>query len=252
MRKVVLVFVLSAFFAAPILADPYGTVDLKTIDVKPGAVVGIWSSGPVTGGAGVWAGIYNINILDPGYGPISGYEGPYGDGMLRGDLDAFCVDIWDYAPTTLYAKYDVMALDEVPEPMAAPSGGMGAIKAGYIARLLNTYWTSNLTDTEAAALQVAIWEIVDESAGSWSVSSGAGNFYIGGNDDVRDAANTMLTFVAAGSPDSYANYLGLTSPSSEAPKDNYQDYLVRVPVPGAVLLGLLGLSVAGIKLRKHT
>jgi len=30
-----------------------------------------------------------------------------------------------------------------------------------------------------------------------------------------------------------------------------QDVLVYVPVPGAVLLGMLGLSVAGIKLRKH-
>ena len=33
---------------------------------------------------------------------------------------------------------------------------------------------------------------------------------------------------------------------------NYSDLTVTaVPVPGAVLLGLLGLSVAGIKLRKH-
>ncbi|MBN2559332.1 MAG: hypothetical protein JXQ75_00175 [Phycisphaerae bacterium] len=32
--------------------------------------------------------------------------------------------------------------------------------------------------------------------------------------------------------------------------DNLQ--VAQVPVPGAVLLGLLGLSVAGVKLRKHT
>ena len=31
-----------------------------------------------------------------------------------------------------------------------------------------------------------------------------------------------------------------------------QDLLVRVPVPGAILLGILGLGVAGVKLRKFT
>jgi hypothetical protein len=32
---------------------------------------------------------------------------------------------------------------------------------------------------------------------------------------------------------------------------NAQDHLVRIPVPAAVLLGILGLGVAGIKLRKY-
>jgi len=32
----------------------------------------------------------------------------------------------------------------------------------------------------------------------------------------------------------------------------YQDYVVRVPVPPAVLLGLLGMSVSAVRLRKFT
>ena len=50
-------------------------------------------------------------------------------------------------------------------------------------------------------------------------------------------------------------YVALSNPSmSDLDWENgdrtYQDYLVRVPVPGAVLLGILGLGAAGMKLRK--
>ncbi len=51
--------------------------------------------------------------------------------------------------------------------------------------------------------------------------------------------------------DSAANYLGIRDIYDVSVVDSAGNEYVPVPVPGAVLLGMLGLSLAGIKLRKH-
>jgi hypothetical protein len=134
---------------------------------------------------------------------------------------------------------------------------MGPLKASLIAELLikNPYSTA----LEAAAVQVAVWEILDENhflfggANPWNVSAGLsqGNFYLDtspGNDDeiaVADLANTMLgNLSAAGLP--FDRY---TAVSNGPGTKNWQDFVV-VPVPAAFLLGMLGLGAAGLKLRK--
>ena len=47
------------------------------------------------------------------------------------------------------------------------------------------------------------------------------------------------------------NMIGLTPGNSDYPSNPDAFHFSVVPVPAAVLLGILGLSVAGIKLRKH-
>jgi hypothetical protein len=47
----------------------------------------------------------------------------------------------------------------------------------------------------------------------------------------------------------YSMYLALSHPTGEL-NGQYQDYVIRVPVPAAVILGILGLGVVGWRLRK--
>jgi hypothetical protein len=65
-----------------------------------------------------------------------------------------------------------------------------------IAYLYDTYVPQIHTAVDAAAVQVAIWELLYETPGT-TFSAGSGRFYITGNDTVRNAANTLLTNLPA-------------------------------------------------------
>jgi len=261
MRKLIFIAVMSAFVAAPAMADHLGTVNLRELSVSPGTTMTVNSSG-YDGGA--WVGVYNIQLS--GVAGVPAYMNPY----LTGNVQSFCIDLWDNSYTgTPGHPYDVHTLNQTPDPMEAPGGvGMGAARAGYLATLLDKYWVANLTSNEAAALQTAVWEIVDEARTvapdptTWNARNDTaggtlpaiGNFYIS-NDTIANRANQMLAFVAGAGMSPYGSYVGLWDHSIDETGpygglSQWQDYVVRVPVPGAVLLGMLGLGVAGLKLRK--
>ncbi len=104
------------------------------------------------------------------------------------------------------------------------------------------------SDTTANALQRAIWYLEGESLGS---NSGLSGTYIAwaqdavtlglddDNDSWYDAWGYTIGDIRVMNLWANADHTG-----------NKQDMLVRVPVPAAVLLGMLGLGVAGWKLRK--
>ena len=71
-----------------------------------------------------------------------------------------------------------------------------------------------------------------------------GGTYFFANDSAATRANEMLHSLTGET--SLFNY-NIRAICNELG----QDYLVMVPLPGAILLGILGLSVAGIKLRKY-
>lgn len=217
---------------------------VKAIGVNPGMTMGVTSSG-IDGT--LWTGIYNLSVAGSDARDLG----------IEGTVQAFCIDIWDYAPTSSYKSYEAVSLEQAPDPGAGP---MGLARARYLATLLNTYWTTSLTNLEAAALQTAVWEIVDEGnvnpnvadpvPSSWNVWKDAekrGNFYVS-NYDVANLANQWLGEVRNLGGSDYDEYLALSSRSTSGPY--YQDYTVRVPVPGAALLGLIGMATAGLRLRR--
>ena len=126
---------------------------------------------------------------------------------------------------------------------------MGETKARQIAKILQTndYHQSD----KAAAMQIAIWEILDEenvfysqSANAWDITTG--DFQLIGNASIATLANSILGGLGDVSNVDYSRYIALSSPDG---KGGYQDFVV-VPVPAAFLLGMLGLGVAGVKLRR--
>ena len=103
-------------------------------------------------------------------------------------------------------------------------------------------------------MQLAVWEIVAEFKGQtldrsgWTVSPVAGRQFSATCSDgsVISLANWMLqdiANVAEGDLSGYGNYRALSNNSQ-------QDYVVRVPIPDAILLGMFGLGVAGLNLRR--
>lgn len=255
MKRLAFIAVLSMLVAVPAMADLYGTIDVQFTEVTPRTAVGIWSSNPsLTGGTSVQAGAYNLNLSNVS-GVPAWWEAP-----LTGEVQGFCIDIWDPSSTDNLG-YDVLPLALAPDPQAAPFEGMGALRAAYMGELLDTYWVGSLTNLEAAALQVAVWEIVDEGSQvlgdpdpfAWSTSLNSGNFYVG-NVLVANRADEMLAAIVADKQATVVgNYVGLGNPMAQDPKgEDFQDYVVRVPVPAAVWLGVLGLSAAGLKLRRRS
>ncbi len=257
MRAAILGVMACAFVATPVMGGLLGTANVGEVSVSAGTTMTIHSSGY---SGGVWVGVYNLNVTGSTYGPLR-----------TGTVASFCIDVWDVSPgnPSNPPQYQVKTLDETPDAQAGP---MGNVRAGYLASLLNKYWTpdylysttSNVA-LRAAALQAAVWEIVDEgntSGGTvdvlptnWgSVASGSGNFYIG-NADVAAEADKLLDDVKNHpGMTSFGNYVGLTSHVSTEnnPLGQWQDYVVcaPVPLPGSVLLGVFAVGLAGRKLRK--
>lgn len=255
MKKLIILMIL--FSAAPALAD----FTVQYSGASPYLGVNVTSSG--NDGTFV-TGQYKINIQGDAADIASIIGAP-------GVVDVFCIDLWDWAPTTSGIHYTLMPLDETPDMGAGPMGGD---RAGYLATLLDTYWdaddwssaasrtfdsTTYTANQVAAALQVAVWEIVDEfntdptgpepiTPAGWNVTTGSGLFYISGNAAVTAIANEMLSNVVTLGMSDFGNYRGVSNTTDPS---HYQDYVVRVPVPAAVLLGLLGFGAAGIKLRKQ-
>ena len=231
-----------------------GTVSVRETGVGPNLIMTIHEAGATANGYQVYVGLQNLNVMQYGTTPIPEV---LADNGLMGNVSTFCIDIWDWS-SGRYSPYDVVSLSAAPDPAAGPMNG---IRARRLAELLDKHWprVGTLDNITAAALQASIWEIVNESEiltpSQYNVNSG--QFWLNGGTgstspqvQAREIANAWLQTLGAEGT-SYANYLALTSPSHVAPcGPQDQDYLVRVvPAPGAILLGLLGLSAAGMKLR---
>ncbi len=239
----------------------FGTVSLQETGVGANVIMTIHSPGPpraTADGYQVYVGLQKVKLESYNEMPIPTIltQSGYSAGQT---FETFCIDIWDWS-TGRAGPYDIVTLSSAPDPAAGP---MNDTQARRLAQLLNERWPTvgSLQGTAAAALQAAVWEIVNEpgtlAPAEYNVKdeTNKGAFWLtGGNEagaTARQWANEWL-WALDESGSSYANYLALTSPSHYYPcGPQEQDYLVRVvPIPGAVLLGLLGLGAAGTKLRR--
>ena len=247
--------------AVPAFADTYGTADVEFKAYTRGLTLNMFmTSQDGTSTDEKFAGLTILDITN-----LSTTGLPSDSYLGLGYEAAFCIDLFDSPPFVIPGvpgwdkphTYEVVSLDSAPDPKAVPTGetGMGLDKAAYIAELLNT---NSYNDAQtAAAVQAAIWEIVDENyygtASSWDVSNGNGDYYLiytPGDGSVEETiagiANSMLSALPGTTPaTSFGRYTALSHTGGK----ELQDYVV-VPVPTAVLLGILGLSVAGWRLRK--
>jgi hypothetical protein len=199
-------------------------------NVNPGEVVTI----PVNGGTeSGWAGVYNfINA--------SGY--------LTGSFSGFCIDISQDIFTSQTVTFGVAALASAPVDGNLPTA-MGALRAELIAELwYNDYALIGTSNSNAAAFQLAIWEIINETQtnnGTLVLNIDSGTFYATDQDSPTLAmANTWLGQLSLNGTGLMASGLVALTNST------YQDYVFQdappppaplpTPAPPSLVLCLIG------------
>lgn len=153
---------------------------------------------------------------------------------LQGTYPAFCIEVTQNISYGGTYDYDVNALPTAPRPngLGAP---MGQAKADRIAELYGRHYSGLSSDSDYAAFQSAIWNIIYDNDNS--IDNGAGSFFVNSfnssDADTRSKANTWLAGLNGDADFFRQGLFALTS-------DSVQDMIV--PTPGsAALLGLGGL-----------
>lgn len=181
-------------------------VTVQELSVSPAKVVNINVTGFYTGGA--YAGVVNLKV----------------DGK---EMDGFCIDPFHFS-SNAQLQYEMVPLAEAPKAYLPNfTGEMGDAKALQISKLWGMAYSATMTASQAAAMQIAIWEIV---AGDLFSVSGS------------DYGASLLLQQLGSYTGPVANLVGLTGPG--------QDYVVQsVPEAGAtaLLLAIGMLGMAGMK-----
>jgi hypothetical protein len=266
MRRVVFITVMCAFVATPVLADWYGGV-------------GQWDREYYQGQGGEFT-IYGYD--DKPFLSNSAYADETKNINYQGSFETFCIETgeWIYEPMGM-----VVSTTAINESTGAVTGAGSHAVSGRMthgdnlgfgtaylytqfatAQLSGYVYASNSTETvtvngtdydlsrsqTAGALQRVIWALEGEGGGDFSSS-----YYGVALNTGQQALATYWKSLADTSPWTTVgqvrvlNMYGLNFGGSINYNALKQDQLYLTPIPASVVLGLLGLGVVGLKLRKY-
>jgi hypothetical protein len=225
-----------AFVASPVLAD---------LTVTPIGNGGTYDGyGPYQSGQG---GEFTLLPSDDLSFVLQYYADPAKDEGTPNTFQTFCIEETEYIypnPTTAAAVFNDNAVYGGVGPVGDPiSVGTAWLYSEFAAGTLSGYayyGTSTARKASASELQNAIWYLEEEGG---SLSTNYTNLLKGEFGTSSGIADWRA--------DNYGQYavkaLNLYEIGTGALR---QDVLVMVPLPGAILVGLIALGIAGLKLRK--
>lgn len=169
--------------------------------------------------------INSVNPAEAAYVYAGGFKTTDGTNTFV----SWCVDILQNTyfgnPSNDYTLVDA---SNVPQIGAARANALGALATGYLGQVNNA--------TTSAAFQLAVWEIVFETAGN-PYNLGAGNFSVWGASDASIAtAQTWLSNLPGTSTYTVSVWQSPTR----------QDLAVFTTVPEPATFGLLALGICGL------
>jgi len=251
MKRYVFTVVMCLFLSVPAMADYYG-----------GRMSWTRVANHFQGNGGEFT-LYKDGIAQ--YLPNDAYAAVAKNQMGATDktsFQTFCVELAEY----VYQPMDVwVSTTSTISPVdgsgshaiyggAPPNGDDLDSRTAYLYTRFATGTLSNYSygagrATSAGALQKTIWLIENEIGNLWD---SAGGFVLDAaqqlqaNAWISEAQNAISNGRWSG-----IGYVRVLNTSGTDGAKLAQDQLYYVPVPAAVVLGMLGLSVAGVKLRKY-
>ena len=225
-------------FAAIVAATAIGGATTSSMASTLNLQLDGWAAGPlsfktsVTGNTGINAGAFS-----------------WSDGVGNSYV-TFCTELTQNINFGNSYNYDIDSLSIAPVPndsinAAFPHliGGMGTYRAGLVQNLYDQYFSVALdSSVNAAAFQLAIWEIVYEEGlaegDNSTLNVSDGDFTISnnnaGNQSQTQAITLANTWLSTLSSVGVTTLVALTN-------DTYQDQILLIPLPAPVLMAGLGL-----------
>ncbi len=168
------------------------------------------------------------------------------------NVRTFCVQLWEGVSEGDTYTFGCVTPAAVPDNSPPHPGFMGELKASIVQDLYHRYYGGLDTSAEAAAFQIALYEITHENLDAADAASAIGQlnlslgaFSVLASDSPAFAdASAMLASLGTGGFQSIGERLvGLTDPHA-------QDQLLVVPIGAPAILAGLGLLGIGLIRRR--
>lgn len=210
-------------------SEPATLNDVRVGDVLQVTLTGDWVTPRVNG--------ITLTLDGQTYGMPGSDHSPGGEGIWAG---LYRIDVKNLAGETLAGNYPTVCLDVTVDPAKVLEEHNVIAASNSLKWLWGTYYdTINNDPLKAAAFQMAAWEIMHETSGTWNITDGNFGLYeltlTTQNSTISETDLTTQT-------NAYLNTSLWTKKANLliVSEDDKQPFLIEVPEPLSLVILTLG------------